>query len=187
MIAVSAGEPAAFVCDAQTKFNGGYAYTVEILVRSNSSSTQTQCLHCTFSPEDLTCPSPHHLGSCREFMYENFSTGNDNLRLHHLIAYWVNPHPSHSGSEVMCALAYHGITQWVHTATLIVLPPSPAQPPPPSSLAHPQLAAMVVVVVVVVVLVVALSALGLVLCYRYKHKYKAISGSQEPDQSESSG
>lgn len=162
-VTVQAGQPAVFECVADT--NSYMSFTVAYLVRGNSSAAFGQCQNCSFSPTYLYCSEREEDNSCSELEYNNTIIGRST---NHLVARWVSPQLSHSGAEVMCALAGRGITQWVHTATLLVLPPSIALSPP-SSPAGPQLVALLAGVASAVLVVVGgVCLVGVAVWYRLK-------------------
>ena len=171
VVAVATGQTANFSCDALTNMVQGFAHTVAFLVHSPTSNI-TECFNCSFSPaEILYCNPPVETGTCSSLEYTNSSSGHPNLLNHRLTARWTNPTPSDSDSEVLCALAYSGVIQWVHTATLLVTLPTPTPVETPHS-SQPQLVALAGLVLVVVV-AGSLCVLGLILWYR--HRYRTSS------------
>ena len=124
-----------------------------------------QCFNCSFNREELVSCRQEDQG-CWGLHVSNSSSG-PYVSSHHLTAVWSKADRNLSGSEVVCAIAVRGITQWAHTATLTVLPASPGPlPGPPRPLVWGGVAGGVGVVV----LCGGVFLLGLALWFRRKHQ-----------------
>lgn len=139
------------------------------LIQLSNSTQPIQCYNCTFDTEKLrVCTEPNENNCSNDIVYNNSKSGNPALALHHFIAHWINPTPTHSLSQVICALAHSGITQWVHTATLIVNPTlTVTEKPPVKATVVPALSSLVVIVGVVIVVLV------FIIWYRHRNRTKA--------------
>ena len=162
-LAISEGEAAVFSCDVQTT-QIGHSFTVAFHIRPLTSES-SECFNCSFSAVNLyNCKSAVKTGLCSGFVVTSSKQGHPSLASHLLTANWTRPSSSLSGSEVVCAIASHGITQWARTATLTVLSPS-ATPQttaePPRLLALTALSLLLAVGVAIVVVVV---------CIGYRHR-----------------
>ena len=88
-------------------------------MQSSESRDPVQCLNCTFSSRELSLCLE---GNCSGLQFFSSSTGDPNMLTHNLTAQWNRVDVNQSGHEVVCAVAVDGVTQWVHSATLTVLP-----------------------------------------------------------------
>ena len=169
---VTEGQRAEFNCDALTTDSvlplAQHTHlTVAILVHAPPSPGPMQCFNCSFNREELVSCRQEDEG-CWGLQVSNSSSGLVVFN-HRLTAVWSKADRNLSGSEVVCAIAVRGITQWAHTATLTVLPASPGPLPGPRS---PRLLVWGGVAggMVVVVLCGGVFLLGLALWFRRKHQ-----------------
>ena len=124
-----------------------------------------QCFNCSFTRDELVSCHQEDQG-CWGLQVSNSSSGLPVSR-HRLTAVWSKADRNLSDSEVVCAIAVRGITQWAHTATLTVLPASPGSlPGSPRPLVWGGVAGSMVVVV----LCGGVFLLGLALWFRRKHQ-----------------
>ena len=115
------GSPADFHCQFHTTITT-FTDTVAVLVRPPGSGDLVECLNCTFTTSALVgCIRAVDKDSCDEITFSNVISGHSLLVIHHLAARWAQVGAWHSGSEVVCAIAVRGVTQWRRTATLTVL------------------------------------------------------------------
>ena len=154
-VTVTEGQRAEFNCDALTTnaipgFLPVQFFTVAVLVTSPPSSDPVQCFNCSFSRAELM-KCHHEDQNCSGLQVSNSSIGPPHVLNHRLTAVWSEAELNLTGSEVVCAVAVGGITQWAHTATLTVLPASPlpeGTPKPLRQLVWGGLAGSVAVMVV---------------------------------------
>lgn len=187
-VTVTAGQPAAFSCQAQTIVETSgispTSLTVAFHVWSPASPALMECFNCTFSSSELSsCRQWVDKVGCSGLLFLNSSVGTSpSLRSHALTARWARVDPHQTGSKVVCAIAAGGITQWAHTATLTVtLTVTPATRPTPRDSAQGR-SLWAVSSVVMVAVVVGVCALSLLLCY--KHLHRNASRTTHQDESE---
>lgn len=169
-VTVTEGQRAEFNCDALTtnpvRIIGSSPFTVAILVHAPPYPGPMQCYNCSFTRDKLTDCHQDDQG-CLGLQVTNSFSGSQYVHTHRLTAVWNKTDRNLSGSEVVCAIAARGATQWAHTATLTVLPASPGPLP------HRQLVWGGVaggMVVVVMVLCGGVCLLSLALWFRHKHQ-----------------
>ena len=204
-VTVEAGHSAEFHCQAGTD-SDAISSTVAFFVKQPESQDLMQCLNCSFSPTELSlCEETVNYGSCFGLKFSNTSFSNPNLLTHNLTAHWSEVDTSHTGYEVVCAIAVDGITQWVNTATLTVLSAT-ATPTTPSikptvtltsddidsknegtqnQLSNGLIVGVTVGAVVGVGVALTVLILGLVLYHRQRHqKKRRILDSEQLEDSE---
>lgn len=118
---VTEGQSAASHCQAKTTVCRGLTATLAFFVRSPDSPEPVQCLNCSFSPSTslLSCTKTVKDG-CSGLTFFNSSSGVMFDITHHFTAHWDQVTAEQNGSEVTCAIAVRGMTQWQNSATLIV-------------------------------------------------------------------
>lgn len=125
-VTVYEGQSAEFDCSIgidDARNNDEDTATVAILVGSPELQDPVQCFNCTLSSRDLSlCQEMDREGRCSGLQFFNSSSGYLDMLTHNLTAQWSQVGINQSGYEVVCAVALNGVTQWVHTATLTVLP-----------------------------------------------------------------
>ena len=177
-LTVAEGQSANFTCQALTLQNTHFfdASSVAFLVRAPNSSELTQCLSCSFSRSALTvCREMVDEGSCSGLQFFNSSFGHPALRTHNVTAHWSQVDMHHNGSEVVCAIAMYGVTQWAHTATLTVTP-TPMSPDHGIILQERAIAHLTIGVVVLVLGSIAtVSVVGLIIYRRRTYWYQAAT------------
>lgn len=182
-VTVTEGQRAEFNCDALTTnaipgFLPVQFFTVAVLVTSPPSSDPVQCFNCSFSRAELM-KCHHEDQNCSGLQVSNSSIGPPHVLNHRLTAVWSEAELNLTGSEVVCAVAVGGITQWAHTATLTVLPASPlpeGTPKPLRQLVWGGLAGSVAVMVVCG----GVCLLSLALWYRRKQQTMPLQLDQCP-------
>ena len=145
---VGEGQAAEFNCIALDRKYSSSIYnmglTVSLLVKRPFSESFMNCYSCelAYNLNSISC-MPNDTGICHGLQFRKRVVG---LRTLDVMATWNPTVAQDSGALVMCAIASYGITQWVNTATLTVLPTSsavyssttpsslaPSSPPPPFS------------------------------------------------------
>ena len=122
-VTVPEGDPAQFTCQVQTiyPFMLYFHSTVAFLARSQDSDQFEQCLNCSFTASALLfCTTSVDRAACSELFFTNYSVGHPHLLMHHLAATWKEVNAKQNWSEVACAVAIDGTTQWFNSAKLTV-------------------------------------------------------------------
>ena len=108
--------------------------------------------------------------------FSNYTSGHPNIVMHHLTAHWEEVGSVYNGSEVACAIAVEGATQWFNSATLtVVASTETADERNDGNSIQTRDIVLVTVGIVLVVVIDVVCITGTILWYRrrYSENYRA--------------
>ena len=175
-VTVTEGQSAAFHCQAKTTVDRGSTATLAFFVRSPDSPEPVQCLNCSFLPStSLFSCTKTVKGDCSGLTFFNSSSGLMFDITHHFTARWDQVTAEQNESEVTCAIAVRGMTQWQHSATLIVNRATPVRDVPETNDCDVVLMVSAAVVAVAVLVIAFAVVLSVVILCAYKRRNSSPS------------